>query len=225
MFRKSHLSLLALAAVVAAGSFFSLARAEEDKDAALFNGKDLTGWRVYITDKDKSKAKPTDVWKVEDGELQTKGTPFGYIITEKEYSNYVLELEWKWPAKAGNSGVLLHVSGADAIWPKSWEAQLFSGSAGDIWLIGGFKLAVDKERQDPKQARHFFRIKTDKPVEVKPGGWNKYRITCKGDSVKLEINGKVVNEGTDSELTKGKIALQAEGAPIHFRNIKLTPIK
>lgn len=225
MLRKSHLSLLALVALVASTASFQPLRAEDEKSSEIFNGKDLTGWRVYITDKDKGKTKPEAAWTVKDGVLQTKGAPFGYIITEKEYGNYILELEWKWPAKAGNSGVLLHVSGPDTIWPKSWEAQLFSGSAGDIWLIGGYKLTVDKAQQDPKQARHFFRIKTEKPVEKKPGEWNKYRITCKGNTVKLEINGQVVNEGTASELTKGKIALQAEGAPIQFRNIKLTPIR
>jgi hypothetical protein len=200
---------------------FTAFGAEEDKDNRLFNGRDLSGWKVFI----KGKAKPEDVWTVKEGVLMCSGKPAGYIVTEKEYGNYILELEWRWPDKPGNSGVLLHVSGKDMVWPKSWEAQLFSGSAGDIWLIGDFKLEVNKERQDPRQARHYFRIKTDKPIEKKAGEWNKYRITCKGDTVKLEINGQVVNEGKNSELSKGKIALQSEGSPIHFRNIKLTPIR
>ncbi|MFO0840980.1 MAG: DUF1080 domain-containing protein [Gemmataceae bacterium] len=199
--------------------------ADDAKGSEIFNGMDLTGWKVFIPAKDKSKAKPGDVWTVKDGVIECKGRPNGYIVTEKEYGDYVLELEWRWPAKPGNSGVLLHVSGKDMIWPKSAEAQLYAGSAGDIWLIENFKLDVDKSRQDKKTPRHYFRLDKDKKVEKEPGEWNKYRITCKGDTVRLEVNGVFVNEGKNSEFTKGKIALQAEGSPIHFRNIKLTPAK
>jgi len=191
---------------------------------ALFNGKDLTGWKTFVDPRDKGKTKPEQIWSVKDETIICKGRPYGYIITEKEYGDYVLELEWRWPAKAGNSGVLCHVTGKDMIWPKSWEAQLFANHAGDIWLVSGFKMDVDKERQDPKQARHFFRMKTDKPVEKKVGEWNSYKITCKGDTVRLEINGQLVNEGKNAEKSKGKILLQSEGAEIHFRNIKLTPL-
>ncbi len=198
---------------------------EEKASIHLFNGKNLAGWQVYIPDKDKTKVKPEDVWSVEDGVLKCVGKPNGYVITEKEYGDYVLELEWRWTGKPGNSGVLLHTTGPDMIWPKSAEAQLASGSAGDIWLIGGFKLDVDKSRQDPRQARHYFRLHRDKAIEKKPGEWNQYKITCKGDTIRLEINGELVNEGKGSELTRGKIALQSEGAPIEFRNIKLTPLK
>ena len=223
----SRKSLLSLAAALAAFSlaFLAPAGAEEGKAIDLFNGKDMTGWKIFSNPKTKSKADPKETWAVEDGTIVCKGMPEGYIITEKEYGDYVLELEWKWPDKPGNSGVLLHVSGDDKIWPKSFEAQLYRGSAGDIWLIENYKLEVDKSRQDPKQARHYFRMKKDEMIEKKPGEWNKYKITCKGDTVRLEVNGEFVNEGKGSELTKGKIALQSEGAPITFRNIKLTPLK
>jgi len=199
--------------------------ADEAKTIELFNGKDLTGWKVFITPADKGKTRPEDVWSVKDGVLMCAGKPNGYVITEKEYGDYVLEVEWRWPDKPGNSGVLCHVSGKDMIWPKSFEAQLFATRAGDIWLVSGFKMDVDKSRQDPKQARHFFRVNKDEPVEKKTGEWNHYRITCKGDTVKVEVNGKFVNEGKNAELSKGKILLQSEGAPVHFRNIKLTPLK
>jgi hypothetical protein len=68
-------------------------------------------------------------------------------------------------------------------------------------------------------------MKTDKPVEKPLGEWNRYEITCKGDTIELKVNGVKVNEGSRAERTKGKIALQSEGAPISFRNIKLTPIR
>jgi hypothetical protein len=199
----------------------------EEKDHKLFNGKDLSGWRVFLSD---SKAKPEDCFTVKDGVIECSGKPSGYIITEKEYGNYILELEWKWgegakKMKSPNSGVLLHVTGKDMIWPKSAEAQLMSGNAGDFWLIGGFKLQVDKSRQDPRIERHYFKMKTDKPVEKPLGEWNSYRIECKGDTITLFVNGVKLNEGSNSELQKGKIALQSEGAPISFRNIRLVPIR
>lgn len=220
-------TLCAAALVAAAAAVLALpaSRADEaGKAIKLFNGKDLSGWKVFIEPKSQDKVKPEDVWSVKDGEIHCKGRPAGYIITDKDYGDYVLELEWRWPEKGGNSGVLCHASGKDKIWPKSWEAQLFSGSAGDIWLID-YKLDVDKGRQDPKVNRHYFRMKTDKPVEKKIGEWNKYKITCKGDTVKLEINGQLVNEGKNAESNKGKIVLQSEGTPIQFRNITLTPLK
>src|SRR5438876_3153565 len=64
----------------------------------------------------------------------------------------------------------------------------------------------------------------DKDVEKPIGEWNQYEITCQGDTIKLVINGKLVNEGTNAELTKGKILLQSEGAEIHFRNVELKPL-
>jgi hypothetical protein len=219
--------LLSLAVLLGAAlaALAPAAEQQKGKAIALFNGKDLTGWKTFIDPRDKGKTKPEDIWSVKDEKILCKGKPYGYIITEKEYGDYVLEVEWRWSAKPGNSGVLCHVTGPDKIWPRCWEAQLYAGHAGDIWLVSGFKMDVDKDRQDPKQARHFFRIDKDKPVEKKAGEWNRYRITCKGDTVKLEVNGRLVNEGKNADTTKGKILLQSEGAPIEFRNIKLTPLK
>jgi hypothetical protein len=209
-------AVAALAAVLSAASFASA------QPIKLFNGKDLTGWKVFLNPKAKD-ADPARTFTVKDGILDVSGTPAGYILTEKDYSNYVLTLEWRFPGKPGNSGVFVHVSGPDKIWPKGLEAQLMSGRAGDIWLVDGFKTNVDAARKDPKQARHFFRMK-DK-VEKPVGEWNKYEITCKGNTVKLVVNGETVNEGTEMEATSGKILLQSEGAPIQFRNIELTPIR
>jgi hypothetical protein len=219
---------LLAAVVLAAALTFAPSRAQDKKGETveLFNGKNLDGWKVFLDPKVKD-AKPEETWRVEKGVIHCKGMPRGYILTEKEYSDYVLEVEWRWPEAGGNSGVFVHVIGEDKVWPKAVEAQLASGSAGDFWLVDEFKLKIDAARQDPdpKRARHYFRIKTDKMVEKPIGEWNQYRITCKGDTVKLEVNGLVVNEGSGAEATKGRILLQSEGTPIQFRNVKLTPLK
>lgn len=205
---------LALAALVTLFTS-SAAMAEEIE---LFNGKDLSGWTYFLQD---DKVKMEDVWTVTDGAIICKGKPNGYIKTEKDYENYVLTFEWRWKpgSKGSNSGVFVHVVGKDQIWPKGVEAQLMAGHAGDFWLVGDAKLDVDPERQDKRTPRHFLRMKDgiEKPI----GEWNRYEITCKGDTIKLVINGELVNEGKNSELTKGRIILQSEGGEIHFRNIKL----
>lgn len=187
----------------------------------LFNGKDLSGWTVFLDPK--KEADPTKVFTVQDGVLVCEGSPFGYLITDKEYENYVLKLQWRWGkkvhGKGRNSGVFVHVVGPNKIWPKSVEAQLMADHAGDIWLVDNFRLNVDAKRQDPKIGRHFLRMKNH--VENPVGEWNQYEITCKGDSIRLVINGQFVNEGTEAELTSGKILLQSEGAEIHFKDVLL----
>ena len=225
MSRRTPLLLAVLALVTLGPTFPGLAEEDKKEDGtALFNGKDLSGWKTYLDPRAKD-VKPEDVWSVKDGVIRCTGKPFGYLLTEKEYGNYVLTVEWRWPEKPGNSGVFVHVSGPDKIWPKGVEAQLYAGHAGDFWLVDGFKLDVDKDRQDKGTSRHYYRIDKDKPVEKKPGEWNRYEITCRGNSIRLVVNGKLVNEGKNAEATKGKILLQSEGAPIEFRNIKLTPIR
>jgi hypothetical protein len=199
------------------------AREPADKEINLFNGTDFTGWKKFSTDKN---ANLEETFKVDAAgkHIVISGKPMGYLITEKEYGNYELTLEWRWgKTERGNpnSGVLLHVSGPDKIWPKSAEAQLASGQAGDFWLIDGYKLAVDKARQDPRQARHFYRIGKEEKIEKPIGEWNTYVITCMGDTIRLKVNGKEVNAGEGSELLQGKIAIQSEGTEIHVRNIKL----
>jgi hypothetical protein len=195
----------------------------------LFNGRDLTGWNKFL---DPKNAKTKDVnldtfWTVKDGVIYCDGSIPGYIVTAKEYENYVLRLEWRWGDSAKekqnpNSGVFVHVVGENKIWPKGVEAQLAADHAGDFWLVDGFKLKIDKTRNDPKSERHYYRLKDD--VEKPRGEWNQYEITCHGASVKLVVNGHLVNEGTEAELTKGKILLQSEGSEIHFRNIELKSI-
>jgi hypothetical protein len=211
----------------------------------LFNGKDLTGWKTYLDPKVKD-ADPQKVWTVKDGEIHCIGKPYGYLLTDDEYGDYVLRVQWRWPAEAGNSGVFLHVTGPDKIWPKGVEAQLHSGQAGDFWLVDGFKLTVpdSDNRKDPRQARHFLRIgeswkKLDgkdargrdqykdvrKQFEKPLGEWNQYEITCRGDTIELVINGQHVNTGTQAEMSKGRILLQSEGAPVVFRNIEIKSLK
>jgi len=221
---------LAVALPVAAQEKVAQEKVAQEKVAQdgwvkLFNGKDLAGWKRFL-DPRAANADPDKIWTVKDGVIECEGSVNGYLVTEKEYDNYVLRVQWRWGSKMArgrNSGVFVHVVGPDKIWPKAVEAQLMADHAGDFWLVDNFKLDIDKKRQDPRTPRHFLRMKdmVEKPI----GEWNQYEITCKGDTVKLVVNGELVNEGTGAELTRGKILLQSEGAEIHFRNIELKPLK
>ena len=189
------------------------------KEISLFNGKNLKGWTAFLTDPGK---KMEEVWSVKDGVLICKGLPMGYIRTEKDFTSFVLTLEWRFdPAKgAGNSGVLMRLQAPDKVWPKSIEAQLHSENAGDIWNIDEFKIKTAPERTD---GRHTTKLH---PTNEKPlGEWNKYEITFDKGILTLKVNGLVQNVATDCEILPGKIALQSEGAEIHFRNIKIRELK
>lgn len=107
-------------------ALFAGAVAAEDQVVELFNGKDFTGWKLFIPDPN---AEVTRTWSVKNGVIHCTGEPAGYLRTTTPYNNYELTLEWRFPGKGGNSGVLLHIQDKDEVWPKSIEAQLNSGDA------------------------------------------------------------------------------------------------
>lgn len=187
----------------------------EGKEAqSLFNGRDLSGWNAFLNDG----AAMDEVWRVEDGVLICKGTPAGYIMTSERYADFVLSLEWRWnpeTQQGGNSGVLFRVNGPDKVWPRSVEAQLHSGNAGDFWNIGDMAMKTDPARTNGRNTKKM--AGAENPV----GEWNHYEITCIGDRVTLKINGTLVNEAWDVERVAGPIALQSEGTEIHFRKISV----
>lgn len=176
----------------------------------LFNGQDLSGWVFVLRDKD---VDPMTVWSVSDGIIHCTGKPSGYMRTEADYADYKLHVEWRWPEKVGNSGVLVHMSLPDTVWPRSIEAQLNWGDAGDFWVIGGAEFAEHVEtstRRVPKRAGS-----SENPV----GQWNTYEIVCRGNTIRVFVNGVLQNEATETTVSSGKICLQSEGRPIEFRDI------
>ncbi|MDA1266363.1 MAG: DUF1080 domain-containing protein, partial [Planctomycetota bacterium] len=185
---------------------------------ALFNGLDLTGWTHHLRGED---ADPDEVWSVAGGSLRCEGKPAGYIRTEADYTNYELTLEWRFlPERgAGNSGVLLRMTGEDKVWPKSIESQLMSRNAGDIWNIDQFPMLVDPARTEGRRTKKLL------PTNEKPfGEWNRYRIRLDKGELTIAVNGALQNSARFCEEVAGKICLQSEGAYIEFRNIALRPI-
>ena len=190
-------------------------------EVELFNGRDLEGWTHELTDPDV----PMDaVWSVRDGVLVCKGEPVGYLVTKKNgFADYVLTLDWRWPGKPGNNGVLIHSSTPRTlgIWPKSLEVQLGNGDAGDFWIIGTTIEIEDAEKRRTDRRHLNLTDGSEKP----PGEWNTMEITARGSDVTVKVNGELVNHCTNTSETKGAIALQSEGAEIEYRNIKLRKLK
>ena len=184
------------------------------RTVTLFNGKNLDGWKPVLKD---ASTDSSAVWSAKDGVLRCEGNPFGYIRTTEAYSNYNLHVEWRWAEKPTNSGVLLHLTGPDKIWPQCIEAQLANQNAGDFIAMGGSSFAEKKEKNRVP--------KLHDTNEKKSGQWNSYDITCKADTITLVVNGLLQNTATKTSLTSGHIALQSEGGPIEFRNVTLTPLK
>jgi hypothetical protein len=201
---------------------------ETPATTALFNGTNLEGWSHVLVGEG---VKKEDVWSVEDGVLICKGQPLGYLFTNDSYQDFTLTFEWRWaPGKEpGNSGVLLRIAGEpETFMPKCIEAQLKSGSAGDIWAFFGAKVEGDEDRRvevkDHKDLKDFTGIKGMKVAEKEPGEWNHYEIRLSGGDIELKINGETVNRASGLEVLSGPIGLQSEGAEIHFRNIELKEI-
>jgi len=216
--------------LIAAVSIGPLAPAAEPVEllTTQSDSGELAGWKSFHDDPN---VKTGDVWHLgDDGVLVCKGTPKGYIYTEKDYDNFVLKLQWRWPPDKtpGNGGVLLRTTGENKIWPKSLEAQINVGNAGDFWGLAGYSLVGPADRSqslDHPQFGKLTNVKKAEAAEKPPGQWNQYEIIADGGTVTLIINGKQVNRATGCETAPGKILLTAEGDEIHFRNVTLTPIE
>lgn len=149
-------------------------------------------------------------WKMNDGVIECSGKPNGYICTKKSYSNYVLTLEIRYPEQAGNTGVLNYISGKHKIWPACVEVQGHYNRLAQIFAMGGAK----GPRNNGDAAA---RKKARKPHTE----WNKFEITSKNGVISAKLNGVFIGKSGPYLVHKGPIGFQSEGAPVHFRNIRI----
>lgn len=208
--------------------------ADEPKPVSLFNGKDLSGWTVDIPKLDEN-PEAKGAFVVRDGMLVSLGNPPGHLITKKKYKNYRLEVEYRFPSKPGNCGVLVHASTPRALYkmfPKSIEVQMMHKNAGDFWCIVEDITVPDMvKRRGPEKnwgitegkGRRILNLTDDSEKPL--GEWNQMTIECLKDEIKVWINGDLVNHGSKCTVSSGQIAVQAEGSEVEFRKLLLTPIK
>lgn len=212
----------------------------------LFNGENLDGWYTYTPSQGKNNDtegvfKPGNgVLKILDVPVTAENRDFGYVATNAEYGNYILRFEYKWgekkfPPRAEDkrdSGLLYHMSGADRVWPTSVESQVQEGDTGDYFLLGGPRFDTETTADgNTYQAGGTLRqdiggrvIKSS--TQDRLTGWNKVKVIVRGASSTHIVNGVVVNRSFNQTLngqplTRGRIAFQAEGAEITYRNIQI----
>lgn len=230
MLRRITIGCLFLFAALAA----SVQSAEPASPQSLFNGSDLAGWHMDVPEFDENPdaRKP---FVVRDGKLVSLGTPRGHLITDREYSNYRLEVEYRFPGEPGNCGVLVHSSTPRALYkmfPKSMEVQMAHENAGDFWcIVEDIRVPNMLARRGPEnewgitegKKRRILNLTdgSEKPL----GQWNRMVIECVANEVKVWVNGDLVNHGSGCTASKGQIALQAEGSEVEFRKLHLSQIK
>ncbi len=173
-----------------------------------------------------------DTWRVEGDILIDTGLPIGVIRSEKEYENFIMHIEWRHMEAGGNSGTFVWSKaepGSNRL-PDGVEVQMLELDwvnqnirdgvkppiayvHGELFGVGGVEIEPDNPRG-----------KRSKSIENRckgKGEWNTYDVVCVDGTIKLSVNGKFVNGISKSSQKKGYICLEAEGAEIHFRNLKI----
>ena len=206
------LTFALIANSLSAENAVSLQKPDADGWINLFNGKDLTGW-----DGDPK------VWRVKDGyisgEIDKLESGNTFLIFEKPFSNYILELEVLLVGRKGNSGIQYrskHSERGSNKWVvKGYQADFANGCWGKLYEEGGRGALV-------------WKYKDKAPAIEANDGWNRYRITASGSKLKQELNGTVTIEFDDKDPAKaaknGVLALQYHspgGFEVRFRDIKI----
>ncbi|MDF1823563.1 MAG: DUF1080 domain-containing protein [Verrucomicrobiales bacterium] len=202
--------------------------AEEGGKIMLFNGKDLTGWTNPYEHGEA---------KVVDGEIHLLADKKFFLVTEESFEDFIVEIDIHLPEGKANSGVMFRANvspgkvfgyqaecdGSDRRWSgglydegrRKWLWPSKSGNTGDESF-----LAHEKESQA-------YFAKPEVRDALKRNGWNTYKITCKGDSIRIEVNGVVTTEINDATDSAGPIGIQhhgEDGQVYRFRNLVLTKL-
>lgn len=197
----------------------------------LFNGTDFSGMGFVVGPNCKpqpqgcARTEPGTAFRVENGELISTGSPWGYWYPLEKYLNFTLRLEYKWvrPRNAhpdepffGNTGYLLFITDHQ-VWPKTLEIQ---GRERDMTVdavlrAGGPGGAKFVSKDDPEA-----RIKARRPT----GEWNLAEIVSRNGQVWTYLNGTLITTVTEHEFKQpGYIGFQSEGGEVHWRNIRIKP--
>jgi hypothetical protein len=180
---------------------------------------DLRGWEL------RTEPAATVASAVElrpDGVVAVSGVPSGFFATTASYRNYRLHLEWRWPGKTGNSGVLLHISDGpmDRVWPLSVQVQTKYGSAGDLLPMAGAQFAEPLTGSKPAVKAHL-----GASAELPAGQWNQADIVSRDGTIEVTVNGVLQNRVSAAAPHEGRIGFQLEGTPYELRRVELTTLE
>jgi hypothetical protein len=216
---------------------------------SLFDGKSLTGWSI---NRGEGEGLPAEqIFTVDDVGIhvyaaaeQGSAQPIASLTSEREYSRFVLELQYKWGTNRfgeraeteRDAGVLYHVhTDVTRVWPPSLEMQLGTSAldgrwvTGDVFILGGITQAVVNG-----QVANEGRFRTTVLAEKPQGEWNQLRLEVDADKQAIyELNGIVLNQLQTFKkkvgeeyvtLDRGKVALQAEYAELWYRNVRIAEL-
>ncbi|MFT7631153.1 MAG: putative heme-binding domain-containing protein [Mariniblastus sp.] len=197
---------------------------------ALFNGKDLTGWR----------GEPA-LWSVVDGAIMGQTTSAGqiksntFLIYDKPFANFELNLKYK--ILSGNSGVQYRAKLQDEqlFRVTGYQADIDSGAtySGILYEEGGRGIVAQRGQQvtlavDGKRTTNQVADASELQSEIKQADWNDYRIVANGQRLQHFINGNLTADVTDQEPNKraasGVLALQLHAGPamqVFFKDITI----
>ncbi|HEY1148919.1 MAG TPA: DUF1080 domain-containing protein [Pseudoduganella sp.] len=201
--------ILAAAALLAAGGASA---------ADMFNGRDFSGWELRT----EPAASIASVFSVQaDGVIASAGQPLGFLATTANYRNYKLHVEWRWPGKTGNGGVLLHISPGpmDRVWPLSQQVQTKFGSVGDLLPMAGASFSEPLTGDKPPVKAHIAASS-----ERRAGEWNSADIVSRDGTIEVTVNGVLQNRISNAAPREGRIGFQLEGTPYELRNVQLVPL-
>jgi len=171
----------------------------------LFNGENLDGWTIYGTEK----------WYVEDGLLVCESGPdaeYGYLGTDKDYKNFILDLDFKQEAD-GNSGVFIR-SSVDGTTVSGWQVEVAPPGA----FTGGIYESYGRE--------WLIKPTADKDEALKFGDWNHMKIKVDGKEVTSWVNGVEMVSLKDRRIGKGEGAILLQihsggGIKVKWKNIEI----
>jgi len=204
-----------------------------DEMVPLFDGKTLTGWEQHSGAAE---------YRVQDGAIIGKTVPNtgnSFLCTDKKYSNFILELEFKVDPSM-NSGVQFRSN----YYTKETEIEI-AGKKKKFPAdrVHGYQFEIDPSPRaytggiyDEGRRGWLFDLKNNEAARkaFKQGEWNQIRIECRGDSLKTFINGVAAADLKDSVTAEGVIALQvhgigknqaAVGKEVMWKNIRLQELK
>jgi len=211
-------------------AFFSTLPALSAEDwTPLFNGKNLDGWH-----------NPYE-WgnaEVVDGEIHLTANKKFFLVTDKKYSDFILEGEILLPEGKANSGFMFRchkeknkvfgyqaeVDGSD----RRWSGGLYDeGRRQWLWPSQSGRTKDKTALEHEAESKKYFKQPEVRDA-LKRNDWNTYRVTCRGNKLKIEVNGVVTTEYEDDVDATGYIAIQhhgEKGQTYRFRNIRIKELE
>lgn len=184
------------------------------KEIVLFNGENLDGWVAVLKESEEEPAPEQPTFSVQDGLLHVTGTPYGYLRTEKAYSDFILIMEWRWTEGRADSGIFTLLQGEDKVWPTGVQLQMRESDFG--YFFSGHPLKGVEGFRKPALV--------EEDPEKPDGEWNTAMIISKGGRLSALVNNVLVNEA-ECDVKEGYIGIQSEGGAMDFRNIRLVVVK